>query len=80
MELKEYHYRFGVAGVKEVVDGRLRSRVGCGPDDGQDVGRSEDVVVVVIVVSDVLVAAGVSGSTSLLGCCRCPWRGLGKER
>lgn len=94
VDLDEYHYCFGVAGGKEVVDGRLRSRFGCGPDDGQDVGRSEDVavevagvgavvaagVVVVIVVSAVPVAAGVSGLASLLGCCRCPWRGLGKER
>ena len=84
----------GVAGGKEVVDGRPRSRVGCGPDNGRDVGRSGDVVVdvagvgaavaanvvvVVIVVSAVPVAAAVSGSASLLGCCRCPWQGLGKE-
>lgn len=85
----------GVAGGKEVVDGRPRSRVGCGPDNGRDVGRSGDVVVevadidaavaagvdvVVIVVSAVPVAAGVSGSASLLGCCCCPWQGLVKER
>lgn len=85
----------GVAGVKEVVDGRPKSRVGCGPEDGQDVDRSGDVVevagvddavaggvgvVVVIVVSAVPVVGGVSGSASHPGCCRCTWRGLGKER